>query len=42
MVVADTAALAESRRLPTVTLEGWRQFVNARPPTLQLISKAGY
>jgi hypothetical protein len=25
-----------------VTLEGWRQFVNARPPTLKLIGKAAY
>jgi hypothetical protein len=42
-VVADPdTALAESRRLPTVTLEGWRQFVNARPPTLKLIGKAAY
>jgi hypothetical protein len=35
MVVADVdAELAESRRLPTVTLEGWREFVDTKPATL--------
>ena len=43
MVVVDTEpVIAESRRLPTVTLEGWRQFVNARPATLKLLSRAAY
>jgi hypothetical protein len=36
VVTEPDSALAESRRLPTVTLEGWRQFVNTRPTTLDL------
>ena len=35
MVVTDVdAELAESRRLPTVTLKGWREFVDTKPATM--------
>jgi hypothetical protein len=42
VVTEPDSALAESRRLPTVTLEGWRQFVNTRPTTLDLLDRADY
>lgn len=42
MVTQPDDTLVESRRLPTVTLEGWRQFVNTRPVTLDLLTAADY
>lgn len=42
VVTAPDDVLAESRRLPTVTLEGWRQFVNAKPAALTLIERRDY
>ena len=43
MVVADiTGRLAEPRRLPTVTLEGWREFVDTKPAELAPLDAAGY
>jgi hypothetical protein len=43
-VVVDNPgqALPESRRLPTVTLEGWRQFVDAKPPDLRMLDRSAY
>ncbi|KXP01297.1 ATP-binding protein [Tsukamurella pseudospumae] len=40
MVVADDDPGAENRRLPTVTLDGWRQFVQEKPATLTLSPRA--
>jgi hypothetical protein len=42
VVTQPDNTLVESRRLPTVTLEGWRQFVNARPANLELLTTADY
>jgi hypothetical protein len=42
VVTQPDDALVESHRLPTVTLEGWRQFVNARPPALDLLAATDY
>jgi Bacterial TniB protein len=42
VVTQPDDALVEPRRLPTVTLEGWRQFVNARPAALDLLSADDY
>jgi hypothetical protein len=42
-VVAEAGnSLAESRRLPTVTLEGWRQFVDTKPAALDMLSRSDY
>lgn len=42
MVTQRDDPLVESRRLPTVTLEGWRHFVNARPAILDLLAATDY
>ncbi|MFI9780433.1 hypothetical protein ACIHCV_38110 [Streptomyces sp. NPDC051956] len=34
--------MADERRLPTTTLEGWRRLVNADPLTFDLLSEDGW
>lgn len=42
MVVDDGDPAAEHRRLPTVTLDGWRQFVDGKPAALKLPDRTDY